>query len=157
MQSIFLIFFLSFFLNEDNNAPSLSEQQYMVEAVNKIRQKGCHCGKRYMKPAPQIQWDNTLFKSALEQAKEMDKYKYFDHYSIDGKNIGERLEKVGYNWSVAGENLGEGQKSFDEVLKDWLKSYTHCTMLMNPKVDEMAVAKVNRYWVQHFGKKMKNE
>jgi len=154
MQSFIIIFILGFFLNNENYMPSLSEQQYMVEAVNKIRANGCYCGRRHMKPAPKINWNNTLFKSALNQALEMDQYKFFDHFSIDGKNIGERLESVGYDWSVAGENLGEGQKSFDEVLQDWLKSYTHCVMLMNPKVDEMAVAKVNRYWVQHFGKRM---
>ncbi|MBK9735467.1 MAG: hypothetical protein IPO92_11025 [Saprospiraceae bacterium] len=84
----------------------------------------------------------------------MKEYNFFAHFSKDGLDIGARMEKSGYNWMVAGENLGEGQKSFEEVLGDWLKSYSHCTMLMNPRVDEMAVAKVDKYWVQHFGKKM---
>lgn len=149
---VFLLAF-SFWIHDNHRAPSMTEQMYMLEAVNKIRQQGCYCGKTYMKPTQKVKWNNTLYKSAFEQALEMDRYNFFDHYSIDGKNIGERFDKVGYNWTVAGENLGEGQKSFDEVLQDWLKSYTHCTMVMNPKVEEMAVAKVNRFWVQHFGKR----
>jgi len=101
-----------------------------------------------------LKWNETLYKSALGHAKEMTRYNFFAHYSIDGDDIGERLEDYGYDWQVAGENLGEGQRSFEEVLRDWLDSRSHCKMLMNPKVDEMAVATHGRFWVQHFGKKM---
>ncbi len=107
-----------------------------------------------MAPVENIVWNETLYKSAFSQATEMHQYNFFAHFSKDGLNIGERLQKAGYDWMVAGENLGEGQKTFDEVLHDWLKSYQHCTMLMHPRVEEMAVAKVDKYWVQHFGKKM---
>jgi uncharacterized protein YkwD len=153
MPWVWILFVVNMVYSDGYKAPSASEQMYMLEAVNKIRSKGCYCGKRYMKPAQKVTWNSVLYQSAVEQATQMDKYNFFDHYSIDGKNIGERLEKVGYNWIVAGENLGEGQTTFDEVLRDWMKSYTHCIMVMNPKVEEMAVAKVNRFWVQHFGKK----
>lgn len=153
MSSVWIFLLSVWFYSDVYKMPSVSEQIYMVEAVNKIRSKGCYCGKRYMKPVQKVSWNSVLYQSAVEQAIQMDKYNFFDHYSIDGKNIGERLEKVGYNWLVAGENLGEGQATFDEVLNDWLKSYTHCIMVMNPKVEEMAVARVNRFWVQHFGKK----
>jgi uncharacterized protein YkwD len=101
-----------------------------------------------------LKWNETLYKSALGHAKEMNRYNFFAHYSINGDDIGERLETYGYDWQVAGENLGEGQKSFEEVLSDWLDSRSHCKMLMNPKVDEMAVAAHGRFWVQHFGKQM---
>ncbi|MBK8349647.1 MAG: CAP domain-containing protein [Saprospiraceae bacterium] len=144
---------LGFFVWPEGH-PDGQQQKFMVEAVNKIRAKGCHCGKRFMEPVPTIEWNEKLYKSAWSQATEMKEYNFFAHYSKEGLNIGERLEKAGYNWMVAGENLGEGQKSFEEVLDDWLKSYSHCTMLMHPKVNEMAVAKVDKYWVQHFGKQM---
>ena len=107
-----------------------------------------------MPPAGEIIWNDTLFLSAMDHAKEMTRYNYFAHFSIRGEDIGQRLDKFGYDWLVAGENLGEGQKSFDEVLNDWQDSYSHCKMLMNPKVNEMAVAYHGRFWVQHFGKKL---
>jgi uncharacterized protein YkwD len=132
----------------------LEDQMAMVNAVNEIRAKGCHCGRRYMEPVAPIKWNEVLFKSAYIHAKEMHDNNFFAHYNMDGLNIGERLEKVGYKWQVAGENLGEGQESFQEVLVDWRRSYSHCTMLMHPKVTEMGVARFNNYWVQHFGKKM---
>jgi uncharacterized protein YkwD len=152
------IFFLFPFLigNGESNVvePAEAQKVFMIEAVNQIRTNGCYCGKRYMNPVPPVVWDGVLYKSAFTQAKEMKDYNFFAHFSKDGLNIGERLQKAGYDWMVAGENLGEGQKTFDEVLHDWLKSYQHCTMLMHPRVEEMAVAKVDKYWVQHFGKKM---
>lgn len=151
---IILVTFFSFWTSWPEGHPSVDQQKKMVEAVNKIRQKGCYCGKKYMAPVAQIEWNPVLYKSALIQASEMHEHDFFAHYSKEGLNIGQRLDKVGYNWMVAGENLGEGQKSFDEVLTDWLLSFSHCTMLMHPKVNEMAIAKVDKYWVQHFGKQM---
>lgn len=127
----------------------------MIESVNEIRAKGCRCGRRYMEPAGPVKWNDILFKSAITQAKEMNEHDFFGHFDSNGLNIGERLDKAGYNWAVAGENLGEGQLTFEEVLQDWMDSYSHCTMLMNPKVDEMAIAKLDKFWVQHFGKKQK--
>ncbi|MBK9565072.1 MAG: CAP domain-containing protein [Saprospiraceae bacterium] len=155
MKWIILLSFLFVGTAENDFAEPANEQKkLMIDAVNSIRGKGCYCGKRYMEPVQPIVWDGILYKSAFTQAKEMKDFNFFAHFSKDGLNIGERLQKAGYNWMVAGENLGEGQKTFEEVLHDWLKSYQHCTMLMHPRVEEMAVAKVDKYWVQHFGKKM---
>lgn len=126
----------------------------ILKKVNRVRSTGCFCGRKYMPAAEPLDWNNTLYKSALGHAKEMTRYNFFAHFSINGDDIGDRLESYGYDWQVAGENLGEGQRSFDEVLQDWLDSKSHCKMLMNPKVTEMAVAYHGRFWVQHFGKKM---
>lgn len=154
--SIILLFFYGIHPMYVNvvSSSNVSDQELMIEAVNKIRATGCKCGSKYMIPVGKVQWNNELYKSAMEQAKEMHNFNFFAHYSVDGLNIGQRLEKVGYNWEVAGENLGEGQISFYEVLADWMKSESHCKMVMHPKVNEMAIAKFNKYWVQHFGKKL---
>jgi uncharacterized protein YkwD len=151
---IFIFTFFGWLVSWPEGHPSSDQQKMMIDTVNKIRQKGCYCGRRYMQPVSKIEWNDKLYKSAHVQASEMYEHNFFAHFSKDGLNIGERLDKVGYNWMVAGENLGEGQKSFEEVLGDWMISYSHCTMLMHPKVNEMAVAKVDKYWVQHFGKQM---
>lgn len=124
----------------------------MLKKVNKLRTTGCFCDDQYMPAVGTLTWNATLYKSALGHAKQMNRHNFFAHYSVDGKDIGERLDEYGYRWQVAGENLGEGQKSFEEALEDWLDSKSHCQMLMNPKVDEMGLANHGRYWVQHFGK-----
>ncbi|MFN8319448.1 MAG: CAP domain-containing protein [Saprospiraceae bacterium] len=130
------------------------ENQLMLDAVNQLRSKGCYCGRRYMPAVPLLRWNDTLYMSAMNHAMEMHDFEFFAHYSKDGKNIGERLDGFEYPWQFAGENLGEGQTSFDEVLGDWLDSKSHCRMLMNPNMKEMAVARYKNYWVQHFGTKL---
>lgn len=134
--------------------PTSDAIDYMLIKVNKLRASGCYCGSRYMKPTTPVTWNETLYKSAYLHAKDMKEKRFFGHYSADGLDIGDRLDKYGYPWQVAGENLGEGQRTFREVMRDWIDSPSHCRMLMNPKVNEMGVARLGRYWVQHFGKQL---
>lgn len=142
---LFIIFFIS------ENDLSI-EQKYMLDQVNLLRSQGCQCGKKYMSPARELSWNSTLFNSAYRHAKDMYKRDYFSHYSLEGYDVGIRLDKIGYRWQIAGENLGEGQRNFDEVFKDWQNSPEHCRMMMEPRVEEMGIARYGKYWVQHFGK-----
>lgn len=151
LMTIFLLTTSFAFLISDNNLPDNVSKEYMVNAVNLIRVKGCYCGNKWMKPVPPIEWHDKLYQSAYIHAKDMHSNKFFDHLSSEGLNIGQRLEKIGYKWIVAGENLGEGQRTFDEVVQDWLLSESHCKMLMHPRVKEMGVARYKMLWVQHFG------
>ena len=107
-----------------------------------------------MKPTHPLTWNDTLTESARRHAADMDTYNYFGHRSRAGEDIGDRLDAIGYKWQYVGENLAEGQKTFEEALTDWLESSSHCTMLMNPDMKEMGMAKVGKYWVHHFGTQM---
>lgn len=149
---VVLIAFCSFTPTETEHLVKVNE---ILEQVNELRAQGCRCGARYMNPVHPVKWDKTLYRSALAHAKDMSINEYFSHHSKRGEDIGMRLDKYGYAWQVAGENLGEGQRSFNEVLNDWKDSKSHCRMLMNPKVEDMAVARYGKYWVQHFGRKIK--
>lgn len=126
----------------------------MVNQINKIRAEGCYCGDEYKKSVGPIRWNDTLYKSAMTHAKQMHKFNFFSHYSRDGKDVGQRLTAHGYPWQVVGENIAEGQVNFKQVLDDWIKSETHCKMLMDERVDEMGIARYKRFWVQHFGKQL---
>ena len=134
--------------------PSDDIKEMMLTRVNNLRSEGCYCGGEYMPPAEAVIWEDVLYTSAISHAREMKKKNFFSHFSANGLDIGDRLDRFGYPWQVAGENLGEGQRSFREVMRDWVESPSHCRMLMNPKVEEMGVARHSRYWVQHFGKKL---
>ncbi len=153
MISIIYALLLNFHVGSDplNGA---RENQLMLDAVNQLRSQGCYCGRRYMPAVPPLHWNDTLYMSAMNHAIEMHDFDFFAHYSKDGKNIGERLDGFDYPWQFAGENLGEGQTSFPEVLSDWINSRSHCRMLMNPNMKEMAVARYKNIWVQHFGTKL---
>ena len=151
----FIIVLLLFGLLADTDTRLSDDiRRDIVSKINEVRQTGCYCGRYWMPPVHPLTWNDTLYSSALHHAKEMERYNFFAHYSATGKDIGTRLSDFGYDWQMAGENIGEGQDSFEEVLEDWIKSRSHCRMLMSHKVTEVAVARHGKFWVQHFGKKM---
>lgn len=147
----FLLYILLFSVPQ--SSPSIPDdvKAIMVKKVNLVRAKGCKCGRKRMKPVKSIEWSELLESSARSHAGDMKRYNFFSHYSRDGRDIGRRLEDHGYKWRVAGENIAEGQTSFEQALEDWIKSPTHCQMIMDGRVTQMGVARVGKYWVQHFG------
>ena len=150
---VYVLIFLIFGWNTGVETSDIPDdvKQTIVSKVNEVRSKGCRCGGKYMPPVGPVTWNDQLYTSALSHAQDMYHNRFFDHYSSKGHDIGQRLDQIGYYWQHAGENLGEGQRTFDEVMKDWKASPSHCEMLMNPKVKEVAVARYKKYWVQHFG------
>lgn len=146
-----LIHIITFLIVSFSNA-SLDKQS-IVYQVNEVRSKGCVCGGERMEPAGPIIWNEKLYRSATAHAEDMRRNNYFSHYSKKGEDVGKRVDRFKYNWLIIGENIASGQEDFDEVMRDWLDSPTHCKMIMDPHVNEMAVAKSGKYWVQHFGKR----
>ena len=149
MKYLFIILFALLSL-----AFAWNDADPMLQKVNKIRSEGCYCGKDKMKPVGPLHWNDTLENSAYRYARHLRRHGIFGHHSIDGKDVGVRLDEFGYTWQYAGENLAEGQESFEEVLTDWIKSESHCKMLMNPNMRETGIAYFRGMWVEHFGKKL---
>ncbi len=155
--------FFSFAFNEKIAAPPLpiyeleitaiedSEKQTMLEAVNRLRAKGCQCGGRYMPPVGPVRWNAQLEKAALAHASDMYRNRFFAHKGSNGSGIGERANKAGYRWRAVGENIADGYSSFQTTLLAWKASPGHCRNLMNSGFDEMGVAKLDELWVQDFG------
>lgn len=125
-----------------------------LKIINKIRSQKRRCGGKRMPAARPLSWNVTLEKSALAHAKDMQRKNYFSHKSKSGRNVGQRVSDHGYNWQYIGENIADRQKNFKEVTIDWLKSSSHCKMLMNPDMKEIGMARYQDKWVQHFGTKM---
>lgn len=144
---ILLLFFSTNVQGQMNN-------EEMLYKVNAIRTKGCSCGGAYVMPVGAVVWNDTLEFSAYRYARHLRRFDLFGHFSIDGKDVGQRLDEYGYRWQFAGENLAEGQSTFDEVIRDWLKSESHCKMFMNANMKEMGIGYYKGIWVQHFGKKL---
>ena len=137
----------------------LNDKGKFLKELNHIRKSGCMCGNVYMPPVPLLKWNNYLENSASHHAKDMYKKKYFNHVSLSGKTVKQRVEDSGYT-SVGmrsfavGENIAFGQKSIEDVMKSWLKSDEHCKNMMNKNYSEVGVAVVNSYWVQNFGRRI---
>lgn len=158
MRNIILILFIlsSYLLSGQGRVASGTHESpsYMVDAINKIRMNGAVCGGRQFPAVEAITWDTLLVASASIQAHRMHKYNFFSHVDNHGEDVTHKMDRVGYNWQVAGENLGEGQRNFDQVLEDWMDSPPHCELIMDERMKEMGIYRKERFWVQHFGKRL---
>lgn len=123
----------------------------ILRLVNKFRSTGGKCGDTFYPAAPALTWNDQLEQAALVHSKDMQTRKYFNHYSPEGNNAGERIDAVGYRWMTFGENIGLGYKNENEVVEAWKQSPGHCKNMLNPKYKEMGVARVGQYWTQNFG------
>jgi uncharacterized protein YkwD len=131
-------------------------KEKFLKQINELRQSGCKCGSTYMPPVAPVIWNNQLELAAFAHASDMAKNNYFSHESKDGRQLRDRVFKVGYNYSgyqsfAIGENIAWGQRSIDEVMKGWIKSENHCKNLMSSNFKEVGIAERNSYWVQDFG------
>ncbi|WP_207428674.1 CAP domain-containing protein [Pedobacter sp. SYSU D00535] len=136
--------------------PGIKFQEEFLSRINRLREKGCNCGNTYMPPAPPLVWNTQLELAALAHAQDMNRNKYFDHKSKDGRTIKDRITGAGYTPTgyrafIIGENIAWGQRSIKEVMDGWIGSPAHCRNLMKPDFKEVGIAFYNSYWVQDFG------
>lgn len=54
---------------------------------------------------PELVWAPEIVPVARAHARDMWERKYFSHYSPEGKDVGDRLQKLGVRYTFAGENL----------------------------------------------------
>jgi len=83
---------------------------------------------------------------------------YFGHYHPETSGgPGARAQEAGYQYRAVGENLGAGQRTPAEVMKDWMDSTVgHRENILNPMWVHVGIAvrtggRYGTYWVQEFG------
>lgn len=78
-----------------------------------------------------------------------------------GPNFTGRLNAVGYDWQMAGENVATGQRTPAAVVSGWMGSLGHCENILNPAFRDMGsgetpapvlgVATTPATWTEDFG------
>jgi len=114
---------------------------------------------------PIVQEDSLLDKAAQEKAQDMLENKYFDHFSPTGISPWYWIDKSGYDYYYAGENLAMNFLDSEEVINGWLNSPAHKENLLNKDYKDIGIAVlsgdfnnegINRILVvQMFGSKAK--
>lgn len=61
--------------------------------------------ERQKQNIPALEFDSNLQKVARSHSQDMFERNYFSHYSPEGKDVGDRLEKTRVEYFIAGENL----------------------------------------------------
>lgn len=118
-------------------------EQKVVELTNAER------AKQGLKP---LKLDTELSKVARIKSQDMKDKNYFDHNSPTYGSPFDMMKKFGISYNYAGENIAQGQRSPEEVVKAWMNSQGHRENIMNPNYTHIGVGHVadNNYWTQMF-------
>ncbi|WP_406621797.1 CAP domain-containing protein [Bacillus atrophaeus] len=118
-------------------------EKKVVELTNAERQK------QGLKP---LQIDEKLSKSAHAKSQDMKDKNYFDHQSPTYGSPFDMMKSFGISYKTAGENIAQGQKTPEEVVKAWMNSQGHRENIMNPSFTHIGVGYVEsgNYWTQQF-------
>ena len=113
--------------------------------------------KRRKRGLDPLTGDDLLHKAAQGHADEMDAMgRYLGHDSADGRDPGDRIDEVNYDWRTYRENVASGQKTAKEVVKTWMKSPGHRKNILSDDISEIGVGFAvddqsgSAYWVQKF-------
>jgi hypothetical protein len=147
-------------LDEDTWLDDWSAREDEVVALtNAARDEGGCCGgEGCFDPAPPLELDPALRKSARAHALDMSERGYFSHESPDGLSPFDRMREAGFMGCAMGENIAAGQPSARDVVSAWLGSPGHCANMLSPTFERIGVGyhpaadgATSPLWVQNFG------
>lgn len=137
-------------------------QQKMMDVINAARLEERYCGDDFFIAVAPLTWNCKLENAAALHNDDMVQNNFFAHQGSNGLYAGDRVDAVGYNWRVYGENLAVGFTGEARATKALLASPGHCVNIMNGKVNEFGSVRIlgvkgneyGSYWTHVFGKEM---
>jgi uncharacterized protein YkwD len=105
-----------------------------------------------------LSWNMQLEQAATLFATDMDKNNFFSHDSPTLGSTEDRIRHAGYftcngcgNWSYRwGETLGRGATP-EEVLKSWIDSPEHSSIIFSPALREIGIGASGDKWAADLG------
>lgn len=91
-----------------------------------------HNKERAKADLPPFTADAKLAAAALVHAKDMAYHARMTHDGSDGSNAAQRIERQGYAYMSAAENVAEGASTVDAVMKIWMDSPPHRQNILGP-------------------------
>jgi hypothetical protein len=118
-------------------------------------------GQRETQGLVSLTENSKLQKAAIMKAQHMIDQNYFGHKSPGGISGWYWIQKAGYDYQIAGENLAIGFLDSGEVHQAWNNSPLHKENLLSPKFEDVGIAVLTGEFqerettvvVQFFGKK----
>ncbi len=93
--------------------------------------------------APAVTESARLDQAAMLAAQDMASKGYFAHVSPSGVTPWDWLDKVGYRYSYAGENLAVDFTDSSAVEKAWMASPTHQANIVKPQYTQVGIGVAN--------------
>ena len=112
--------------------------------------------ERSMRGLPPLTAKFGLQWAAEKRSTDMIVRGYFDHVDPSGRDPFTVLRQNGVRYRTAGENIALGQRTPEEVVRDWMNSPGHRANILNPRFGHIGVSAVQNsatgqiYWTQMF-------
>ena len=114
---------------------------------------------RNLESISQLAVSESLTKAAQAKADDMAEKSYFAHISPEGRTPWYWMDKVGYEYAYAGENLAINFDESADVDAAWMNSPAHRANIVNTKFTEIGIATAEGFYegrpttfvVQMFG------
>lgn len=117
----------------------LSNRAYLSSITPESIIAGTNTARQANK-APALAWNTLLTKAAQDKANDMISHQYFAHISPSKVTPWYWIQKDGYQYRYAGENLAIDFITSEDVIDAWLKSPSHRQNLLNAKYRDIGVA-----------------
>jgi uncharacterized protein YkwD len=99
--------------------------------------------------------DDRLMRAAQEHADDMARWRWMSHRGSDLSSPFRRMERAGYRYRRAAENVAAGQETLQELMSDWMRSPGHRRNILGPYTDigtgYATDASGTPYWCVTFG------
>jgi hypothetical protein len=87
-----------------------------------------------------VKENSMLDAAAAAKAQNMFEENYWAHYSPSGKDPWGFIQRAGYHFSYAGENLARNFNTSEEVVQAWMDSPSHRANLLGNKYQDIGIA-----------------
>ena len=135
-----------------------SFEMAVLDLVNLARASARSCGGQSFSATSPVGMEPRLRCAARVHSQDMAERGYFDHTNLEGESPFDRMERAGYRFRAAGENIAAGQPTPEDVVNGWLESPGHCSNIMSPDFQHLGVGyyftqsgQFPHYWTQVFG------
>jgi uncharacterized protein YkwD len=129
-----------------------SNSNFEAQVINLINQERTENG------LPVFATSSTLSTAARGHSVDMACHNFASHTGSNGSFFGTRLTEAGFTFSLAAENIAAGYHSPFDVVKGWLDSPGHLSILLNPDLEFIGVgyayypdSTYGDYWTADFG------
>ncbi|HSX43465.1 MAG TPA: CAP domain-containing protein [Candidatus Saccharimonadales bacterium] len=106
---------------------------------------------RSTKGEPALELNENLAQAAQAKANDMVKRNYWSHVTPDGTQPWAFMDKAGYAFEAAGENLAYGFGTSDDIVTAWMQSPEHRANILNKDYRDVGFATANASNFQGHG------
>lgn len=128
---------------ETPNASVSAIEQEILNLTNAERQKA---------GLTPLAMDDNLMNSARAKSKDMSKNGYFSHTSPTYGSPFDQMASFGVKYRAAAENIAQGQRSAEEVVRAWMNSPGHRQNILTGSFTHIGIGydANGHYWTQQF-------